>query len=309
MPTPSTTRKPPSRITIPDQIKEFKDLDKIVDFSSVDESLCSNGYKLQADITKAVFYKIEQSKTFDIPTVTEVIAVDNDLHVKLFLSGSPLPHWFSKGKDCRLTKKSYLKNFPPFLRSFANQKPNKAMNELLKIQFKKLDDKPKFSSELFQLALMLRYTSLSAYRLLLDHFPLPSVSLLKKLSQGGVELLKAIKIMLREGKIDKDVVLLIDEMYLQKEIFHEIGFHVRAVVSDNHPSNVAALNDLLSKFRYALHENTILHTSMTDRISYLFFDSVHFLKNIRNNLLNSRQFIFPEFQFPQFIRIPAGEIL
>ena len=53
------------------------------------------------------FYKMEQCKTFDIPTVTEVIAVDNDLHVKLFLSGSPLPRWFSKGKDCRMTKKSY----------------------------------------------------------------------------------------------------------------------------------------------------------------------------------------------------------
>ena len=26
---------------------------------------------------------------------------------------------------------------------------------------------------------------------------------------------------------------------------HEIGFHVRAVISDNHPSNVSALNKLL----------------------------------------------------------------
>ena len=108
MPTPSTTKKPPSKIaTIPDQIEELKNLDKIVDFLSFDESLCPNGYKLQADITKAVFYKLEQCKTFDIPAVTEVVAVDNDLHVKLLLSGSPFPlsHWFSKGIDCRLTKK------------------------------------------------------------------------------------------------------------------------------------------------------------------------------------------------------------
>ena len=93
------------------------------------------------------------------------------------------------------TTKSSLKNFAPYIRSLADQKPNKVMNELLKIQFKKPESLP------------------------------------------------------------------------------EIGFHVRAVISDNLPSNVAAFNDLQSKFRYALHENTILYPSATDCISYLFFDS------------------------------------
>ena len=106
-----------------------------------------------------------------------------------------------------------------------------------------------------------------------------------------------------ESKIEGKWLLLQIAETIQS--LHKIGFHVRAVISDNHLSNVAAFNDLLSKFRYALHENTILYPSTTDRISYLFFDSVHLLKNIRNNLLNSRRFIFPEFQFSQFIRIPA----
>ena len=370
LPTSATSRKPPTRVTtLPDQTEEFNDLDKIVDFASINESICPSDYKLQVNETKAVFYKLEQCEVLDIPKITEVIAIDNDLHVKLFLSGSPvpLPVWFTKGKDCRLTKKSYLENFPPYIRSFSEDSHNNIMDELLEIRFKKPNDKPKFSSELLQFALMLRYTSLPAYRLLLDYFALPSISLLKKLSRGGVEPLKAIQVLLMEEKIDKDVVLLIDEMYLQKEVqfqqgkvigcdndgnlfkgimtfmivglrksiplvvkavpeskiegkwlsaqieesiqsLHEIGFHVRAVISDNHPSNVSAFRNLLSKYGCTSHEHAILHPSTQNRISYLFFDSVHLLKNIRNNLLNSRRFIFPAFEYPRFITLPAGEI-
>ena len=103
MPTPKTQRKPPSRMTaLPDQLDDFDDHDKISDFSSIGESLCPSGYKLQIDEGRAVFYKLENCNTFDIPTVTEAIVIDDDLHVKLFFSGSPipLPPWFIKGKDC-----------------------------------------------------------------------------------------------------------------------------------------------------------------------------------------------------------------
>ena len=31
--------------------------------------------------------------------------------------------------------------------------------------------------------------------------------------------------------------------------------------------------------------------------TYLFFDTVHLVKNIRNNLLNARKFVFPQFDF------------
>ena len=41
---------------------------------------------------------------------------------------------------------------------------------------------------MLQFALLLRYTSAQAYMLLLDHFPLPSMSLLEKLTQEGVNL-------------------------------------------------------------------------------------------------------------------------
>ena len=89
---------------------------------------------------------------------------------------------------------------------------------------------------------------------------------------------------------------------------HEIGFDWRTVISDNHFSNVSVFNELFSKYGSESHENVILHDSISDRRTYLFYDSVHQLKNVRNNLLNSRQFLFPKFHFSDFISLPAGEI-
>ena len=109
---------------------------KFQDFSSIGESLCPSGYKLQIDKSRAVFYKLENSKTFDISTVTEAIVIDNDLHVKLFFSGSsiPLPPWFVKRKDCRLTKKSNLENFYSYIRSFSENKATNTMDKLQQIR-------------------------------------------------------------------------------------------------------------------------------------------------------------------------------
>ena len=114
MPTPKTQRKPLSGVAaLPGQLDDFNDHDKISDFSSIDESLCSSGYKLRIGESGAVFYKIKNCKTFDIPSITEAIVIDDGLHVKLFFSGSSiaLPPWFVKGKDSRLTKNFYLEIF------------------------------------------------------------------------------------------------------------------------------------------------------------------------------------------------------
>jgi hypothetical protein len=58
---------------------------------------------------------------------------------------------------------------------------------------------------------------------MLEQFPLPSVSVLKKLSQGGVDSLKACKLLLERGKMDKDVILMIDEIYIQKDVQYQGG--------------------------------------------------------------------------------------
>ena len=84
MPTPKTQRKPPSKVTaLPNQLDDFNDHDKILDFPSIGKSLCPCGYKLQSDKSRAVFYKLENCETINIPTVTEAIVIDNDLHVSM----------------------------------------------------------------------------------------------------------------------------------------------------------------------------------------------------------------------------------
>ena len=67
------------------------------------------------------FYKIEFSEK-RAPQVTECIKIDKELHVKLFFKGYPvpLPQWFRRDNDCRLTRKSMLENFPAYLRTYAD---------------------------------------------------------------------------------------------------------------------------------------------------------------------------------------------
>ena len=53
---------------------------------------------------------------------------------------------------------------------------------------------------MIRLALHLRYTSFKAYKLLLEKCPLPSVSLLNKIQEGGVDASKAVRLL--EGGVD-----------------------------------------------------------------------------------------------------------
>lgn len=89
------------------------------------------------------------------------------------------------------------------------------------------------------------------------------------------------------------------------------GFAVRAVITDDHSSNVCAFNSFHKQYdgdnklyiNHPCYENTIK--------TFLFFDIIHLVKNIRNNLLNRQKFVFPAFSFNMFrdtIEIPAGYI-
>ena len=78
----------------------------------------------------------------------------------------------------------------------------------------KLKKNQVYSSEIIQYALLLRYTSLQSYKLLLDEFPLPFISLLNKIREGNTDALKAAKLLIENSSISKDIVVLFDEMYL-----------------------------------------------------------------------------------------------
>ena len=180
--------------------------------------------------------------------------------------------------------------------------------ELNKLRYYRPQGRPSYSNEILKFSLLQCYTSRQAYSMLLEEFPLPSLSYLKSLSKGGIEPTKSLNLMLESGNISSDYVLLLDEIYLQKGVqYHggsligideegelytgvvtfivvglnkksipfvikacperkicghwlaeeieeslktlgSISLFVRAIISDNHASNVLAFKNLRRKF-------------------------------------------------------------
>ena len=66
-----------------------------------------------------------------------------------------------------------------------------------------------------------------------QQFPLLSLRLLKKLTEDGIEPLKAAKVFLEQGKTGTDVALLLDEVYIQKDSQYQDGKLIDAVNEGN----------------------------------------------------------------------------
>ena len=75
-------------------------------------------------------------------------------------------------------------------------------------------------------ALQLRYTSLQAYRLFFEKFPIPSLSLLNNIQHGDIDELAALKNFYEKGSFSRDCDLMIGEMYLQKSAQYQAGEYI-----------------------------------------------------------------------------------
>ena len=84
----------------------------------LNESFPPSGYTFRKNDDLVLFYKLEENE-MSIPEVTDCIRIDSELHVQPFFKGAsvPLPQWLRHGRDCRLSRKSMLKNFPAYLQS------------------------------------------------------------------------------------------------------------------------------------------------------------------------------------------------
>ena len=71
--------------------------------------------------------------------------------------------------------------------------------------------------------LHLCHTSFQACKQLHEIFPLPSISLLNKIQQGGVNSIKTLKIFLESGQILNDCMLMVDEICLEKATQYHSG--------------------------------------------------------------------------------------
>ena len=137
----------------------------------------------------------------------ESIKVDENMRVELQYMGNPvpLPPWFVYGRDARLNNVTQLEELPKYIKDMASSCNSEysSLTELEKRKYYKPTGRPSFSSEVIRFALLTRYTSAQAYRLMLEKFPLPSFSTLAKIQQGGIDALKAVKLLLGKGEISK----------------------------------------------------------------------------------------------------------
>ena len=74
------------------------------------------------------------------------------------------------------------------------------------------------------------------------------------------------------------------------------GFRVRAIV-DNRSTNVLAYGLLLEKSGHLDDDLFIEHDYQK---IYLHPDDAHLIKNVRNNLLTYKHFVFPAFEYDDF---------
>ena len=63
-----------------------------------------------------------------------------------------------------------------------------------------------------------RYTSFQAFKLLLQYFPFPLLFFLVKPKFGNVDAIEVAKLLREAKSISNNVILISDEMYLQKKV-------------------------------------------------------------------------------------------
>ena len=144
----------------------------------------------------------------------------------------PLPQWFVKGKKAKLSSVSMIDNFHSYLQNL-QETSNDFIKEIKSRQHYKAKFRAPYSSQFLRFALLLRYASAQAYQLLLQHLPFPSMSLPQRLKQGKVDALKAAVLLKEKNAICQDVILMADEMYLQKKAVYSSGEYIGVDDSGN----------------------------------------------------------------------------
>ena len=86
------------------------------------------------------------------------------------------------------------------------------------------------------------------------------------------------------------------------DALQSIGFNVRGVVCDNHPTNVSAIGNISAKYERGEDASRVW---INDKPIYLFYNPVHLIKNVRNNLLARKQFLF----FPFICKILHHDVM
>ena len=211
---PKPSRKPPNEIILqPYQLPYFSDMFSVESFDDVVAYLqTAEEYKgftfvvTEVAITAFLLHMIS-----GIATVKECIHIDSDLHVQLSYEGVPLPlPAFICKQSGKLHSLDLLTNLPNYCRNATCSYNVDVIKKLIYICFYCPKGRPKYCSDVLKFALMLRYTSHSAYQFLSNFLSLPSESLLRKLKSRSVITSDALCVLCDNELIGNDVVLLLD---------------------------------------------------------------------------------------------------
>ena len=158
-----------------DAIFSFKENDTIFSFEELNEKHSPPGFQFRKTDDCVLYYNLQFDEKTSFPKVLGCIRVDKKLHVQLQFSGNPLPlpYWFVRGTNAKLSRFGMLINLAPYIRNFSEQNPYSLIEELENRRNYKPKGHPPFSSEMIRYALLLRYTSLQSYKLIPEKFPLP----------------------------------------------------------------------------------------------------------------------------------------
>ena len=150
--------------------------DKIKYLNCLREQDSPPGFTFRHQNNNILYYNLVFDEASGIPAVYECITIDEFLHVTLTYRGYhlPLPQWFRTGNDCTLHRKSMLVNFPPYMRNKGSEM-NSILQEMGTTQFHKPQGRPQYSASMIRYALLIRFTSCQAYKIMLEQLPLPSL--------------------------------------------------------------------------------------------------------------------------------------
>ncbi len=229
-------KSPTVRGIYPDQIDEWRKKD-IQCFEDLTDKKCPPEFSFRHLGDSVTYYRMIFES--GIPVIKESIGITDQLQVTLSFEGIrvPLPDMIRSNPHARIRHFSTLENLPAYIRNRAERlPPSEVLKEVMAYSYYEKRGHPPYSAKTIRFALLIRYTSRQAYSLLLKEIPLlPSFSLLEKLHLGKVDAMKAAKILLDIGRISKDILMMFDEIYLQKQANYQ-GMIIQNIRSPPTPS-------------------------------------------------------------------------
>ena len=188
LPTSQSKRNPPrKRFFQEDELQSFRKVD-VINFEQLTDKVSPPGFEYRKLEYSVIYYNLQFDESKQFPKVLEIIKIDSSLRVKLQYNDIPLPlpSWLTSSFNGTLTKLSMLENLPAYIKNTVSEKHEELLEELNRRKLFQPKGRPPYSPSMIRYALLLRYTSLQAYKLLLNKFPFPSISLLNRIQQNSV---------------------------------------------------------------------------------------------------------------------------